>query len=548
MPVAYDIGCYLNPAPTRKQAVGNADRPVAALVSALSVYMLDLPLHGTLRGASDDEVEEYFTEQFAEYEVDIDRALWWARCVAHPSGHTLPLENIPREVNSLTLSDYQIEAAARFTQTGFVADLGCGLGKTLISAAYAIAWARTYPDKAQVCDIVCPLNVGAWEAYRQVLGEHFRYVQVLSIDSAHKYSHGRQNGGLLIFDESHLLGHDTARRTQNCHLFRRGHDACLCLTGTLLHAGLEVALNNLDLATPGAALFGNKYSCGEHFRCLSHTKFGTSLEHPCGDYEEMFHAFLHRYSIAMNEENENVKEQAGIPDQTLHTIRVAEPHPTIEQSIADWVLEYLREHEDDEDFEFPHMAKAAHGVCRAGVEEKIEWLSDFIAEQDDSEQFVMFANYRATLDALESAVALGGEPYCRVDGEGAFVCTPAFDNSYNRISVERADLVKRFLRGDIKYFLGQATAACVSIDLYTARYSFSLDLSWKAPDYDQLLHRTKRRGQTRECHHYDLVANKLQDMVVNRLRRAMDFNSRTAEYQAAKAQFDLVRDDYKEDI
>jgi hypothetical protein len=45
------------------------------------------------------------------------------------------------------------------------------------------------------------------------------------------------------------------------------------------------------------------------------------------------------------------------------------------------------------------------------------------------------------------------------------------------------------------------------------------------------LKRTCRRGQTRECHHFDLICNPVQAKCLKRLRSGEDFHLSLAEYQ-----------------
>jgi SNF2 family DNA or RNA helicase len=132
----------------------------------------------------------------------------------------------------------------------------------------------------------------------------------------------------------------------------------------------------------------------------------------------------------------------------------------------------------------------------------------------------VFAHYRDTLDAISAALTQAGIPFVRVDGD---------TSAQNRVAAEDT-----FTKGGARIFLGQMVAASVSMNLQTAYISVTFDHDWKAYNYEQSLARTCRRGQTRDCHHFDLVANKLQRTVVQRLRTAMDFNAEAADWQDLK--------------
>lgn len=68
------------------------------------------------------------------------------------------------------------------------------------------------------------------------------------------------------------------------------------------------------------------------------------------------------------------------------------------------------------------------------------------------------------------------------------------------------------------------------MNLQVADLSFTLDLSWSTIDYEQGLFRTRRQGKGagRSCNHFDLVSNKFQLAVADRVRAGMDFNAECA--------------------
>ncbi len=133
---------------------------------------------------------------------------------------------------------------------------------------------------------------------------------------------------------------------------------------------------------------------------------------------------------------------------------------------------------------------------------------------------VLFAEYHTTLDLVEQKLRDGGISYVRVDGSVT--------------GAARLEARERFQAGDVQVFLGQIEAAGESIDLYRAYLSVALDHTQKSWKYSQALKRTCRRGQTRECHHFDLVCNPVQARCLKRLRAGEDFHLSLADYQSQR--------------
>ena len=72
------------------------------------------------------------------------------------------------------------------------------------------------------------------------------------------------------------------------------------------------------------------------------------------------------------------------------------------------------------------------------------------------------------------------------------------------------------------------------MNLQVAAISITLDVSWSCIDYSQALARTHRRGQNNPCLHVDLVSNRLQARILDRLRSGQDFAATCAEYADLK--------------
>jgi superfamily II DNA or RNA helicase len=485
----------------RLQAAASADRPLCAMTAALAAVQAGMPLRGEYTGK-------------VAWECKADIQAW-----ANAEGHNFVSMNLwadgirgckipyqwPTTINGLTLSEYQLGALDKLTCAGGVLALGCGLGKTIT----ALAAAQAYGGRLL---IICPLNaVPTWTKAAP------KGTMIVSMDSAHKLLGLPATGGTVIFDEAHMLGEPTTRRTKACHAVRAKFDRGLCLTGTLLHGGVVKALSVMDLAVPGSSLFSSRWKAGEHFSCLVRKAIGgrtvTELVTPSGQNRDAFVTYLSRMVVALTHNSPEVRAAFQLPEQHLYEVQLEEPWRPLEQAVAALVHEKIAAGEPG----IVNASEAAHALCAAGAEAKVDW----VMENLEDEPTVIFANYTATLDLMEAALVDAGITYVRVDGSVT--------------GTARGECQRKFQAGEAKVFLGQMSASGVAMDLFAARYSIAMDHPWKAADYAQALARTARRGQTQETHHWDLCANRLQAKVVQRLRAGDEFNASVAEWQAVKS-------------
>ncbi len=314
-----------------------------------------------------------------------------------------------------------------------------------------------------------------------------------------------------------LRSKDTRKRIRIAHKLRLKFDFGLCLTGTLLHAGIEKTLSIQDLAVPGLALFSSRWKCGEHFHCLVKKRIGartvTALEKPTGKQRQAFVEYLSRGVISLTKNSPAVKSAVTIPEQELTTVEIG---GGCGRPLEDIAVEYIRAKMAACPGEIPTAAEVAHALCREGADAKTQWL----LEQLDAPA-VVFAAYLETLDACEKALQDNEITYARIDGSTA--------------PRDRQEAQRAFQAGEVQVLLGQITAAGVSVDLFASNVSVCLDVNWRAADYAQALARTCRRGQAHHCHHFDLVSNRLQRDIVARLRDSADFDASLSEWQQIKS-------------
>jgi hypothetical protein len=517
-PIAYHPGMEL----AKLQAVRGADAPLCAFIAAYAAYYNDpTSIAGTLRN-NPLETIEWIREQVAHFQIPLGRAASWARAVNLQRAEFTD-EDLADPMAGLTPFPHQLLACRHATVSGLVAALGCGLGKTLTTAVLARGVVRRRLAAPTRLWIFCPLNAfGAWTRYLPELHRIFAEVRVLSNDSDHKYTGvDRASGGVIVFDESHEMGTRTSIRAKAAHQIRAAFDFAICLTGTLLHAGIEKVASILDLAVPGMSLFGTRWKMGEYFNCLvkkqlSSTNTVTALVKPTGEAVGRFHEYVARACISLTLDSPEVVSSIQVPPQEKYDVAFNQPWPKLEDEVVRIVEEILAK-----EGELPHMQRVFHVLGRQGVEAKIDWLLAQIDGPDTG--VVVFANYRDSLDYAGERLTAAGISFVRVDGDVGQADRPALE--------------ARFQSGDVQVFLGQTKAAGIAIDLFRAQVSVMLDHSWKAIDYAQALARTRRIGQTAECHHFDLFANDIQKKIISRVRAGADFDAECAEYQAAKRAF-----------
>lgn len=504
----------------KRQGTAKAARVPCAMTAALHSHRYVDILGGELRKTAPVEVIQYFKDYAATEGIPYERMSKWANALE--AGMTLEKScahsaMFDRTFAGMTLSDYQFKTMCDTTLAGGVHAMGCGLGKTLTAVATVMNAAQYAAVSTHKCWVICPLNaVPAWERMRTTLEGTFDDVKILSMDSAHKYKDlCRYEGGAVIYDEVHLLGNDKARRTKACHELRLAFDFALCLTGTLLHSGIEKIMSIMDLAVPGASRFSDRWAMGRHFNCLIHKQLGarqvTELAKPIDRRRDEFFKYLSGICQILKVDSPDVLRDIGGIGQTIHEVILGcgMDIPTMAAGLAE---QYYEEHG-----EYPHaawirMQLMADPDC---IDRKVEWL---LEQMDDNDlPVVVFDYFTDNLDKIEAALAKEKIPYVRVDGS---VTGDA-----------RAHCEFLFQQRQARVFLGQTKAASVSMNLQNAYISVTMSPGQSAADYDQSLCRTARRGQTEHCHHFNLSSNHMQSKIYKLLQDGRDFDASASEWQ-----------------
>lgn len=507
------------------QTIRGADRKLCALATC-DMHRIDgHKIGGETRGLTPIEIEHAIDDAYKGEGVHPRN---WRRWLSGLKGERiqdrLTYMTPPAVVDGMTLDWYQSQTILNLTVAGGVMAMGCGLGKTI--TALAAAWALLGPKHANKrLWIACPRNaMPTWEEHRAWIEENITTdFEIVSIDSLHNMvgldSH---MNSCIIFDEVHLLGNKTSRRTVAAHALRAAFTAGICLTGTFLHGGVEKCLSMLDLAVVGAARYSSAMNCGYSFHCIVKKQVGKrivpTLGRPPAAVIHRFNEYLAPFCQSMNKTSDVVKQSVNLPDQVVQDVAFPYSETVDEAAVA------VAKAHFNLTGELLTMQAVAHALARDGIEAKVAWLDKMTT--GTVAPAVLFGVYIATLDAVEEFLISKGATYVRVDGSVT--------------GKTRTQYIKDFQDGKVQYFLAQSDAASVSMNLQRAAVSVMFDPSWKAANYDQGLARTCRRGSPSTCYHFNLITNAFQRMVFTRVQKAMDFDASVAEWQQTKAKLDLI--------
>ena len=274
---SYPIHCFPGCERAPYQAIAQADRPACAMVTALAALERGEVLGGALASVSREEARVALTAMLAGYGVHPSRVALWTRAV---NLEKAGCAEIPTVIAGLQLDPYQVYSLGELSVAGGVLNFAVGIGKTISAVAGAIAAVK--PGRAQPSRlwVACPKNAtGTWVKVRDSMKRVFHEVHIVSVDNLHNaVGLSSVPGGVIIFDEAHKLGAPTTRRTKAAHEVRRAFEVGFCLTGTLLHGGVEKAMSVMDLAVPGLGLFSTRWTIGRQFNCIIKKRVGERMK------------------------------------------------------------------------------------------------------------------------------------------------------------------------------------------------------------------------------------------------------------------------------
>lgn len=143
---------------------------------------------------------------------------------------------------------------------------------------------------------------------------------------------------------------------------------------------------------------------------------------------------------------------------------------------------------------------------------KIRWVIDWLKEHP-KESLVVGAQAVQTIDMMRAALI-----EARVSHELIRGGVPLND---------RKRFVDGFQAGKFRVQLLQQVAGSESVTLTRATNSVLIDHDWSPIPYTQFLARTSRRGQEKECWHFDLSFCDMQTEIILRLIRGDEFDAET---------------------
>lgn len=578
--------------PSRRISQHRAFHPLS-YVTLLSAFVLAGGRVRVDETISLEELEHIIELYAAHFRVPKQRIIAWAESLLIPYTDPGSLDVIEPKMPELniTLHDYQRQEAAWFAaRSGGVAALSCGTGKSVTAWAAAIGAARNGRCSTNRCYIIAPLNaIPQWEPYTKNLKRVFRHVEIISVDSAHKYARLPDEGGALIVDECHKIKNIETRRSSSVFQIRLHFDWCVCLTGTLLHSGPAGVLAIQETAVPGLSRFADKWQLGEAFNCIIKKQIGPrtimSLVIPSGVFFDAFAEYLKLGVRSLSFACPSIKEVIRLPDQVRYCI---DTWPT-----PDWVIEHqerqrrageritvhwLPQLEADTGFQ-KAVAALAHALAYELHYERGGGADGEINEDQHGSGFPSFAKLRAyaAIEGLYDRCLIetdhpvfkyrwlyapgtdaknpGFGPKIRellkwisehpleplligcVSTESKRVISRALTSrgiSYAVIDgktgvPERKRIVEAFQNGALSYIIAQQVAGSESITLTRASTSILVDHHWGAAQYSQFLARTHRISQTRLCEHYDYAFGHLQKLIVENVQKGERFDSQIRE-------------------
>ena len=572
------------------QATDEVSRAINAAVILTAYLISGGELKGSYEGYGLVDLSKELDKFCLSYNLYGDRLVKWAQSILLPPTHvkSVEAEEYMPELG-IKLHNYQRrEAEWMASRQGGVFALSCGTGKSVTAWASAIAAVRNGVCSSERLSIVCPVNaVSQWRVYANNLKNHFKEVDIFSVDSMHKNKHAPRIGGALIVDEVHKCKNTDSARTLHTFEFRLGFDWCACLTGTLLHTGPEGSIHVQDLAVPGLSRFTDKWKFGKVFNCIVKKNVGRgtrcSLAMPTGDSFEAYVKYLSRGVRSLSFASPEVREALLLPGQTKHCVDTwSEPQ---------WVKELREKDREDIKKKFPNLTKQevfskekyfwlpfCRGMWSLGVTALCimdEWkrLRELGLNMDDEKEISLPHVARARMELsregrIDRCVEHTGDGYRWVYAPGSDMLNPApgckikyvmdwVDNNKgepallgacstlskqfliqglverglkHRVidgttsSSDRGEFTRQFQKGEIDYMVVQQVAGSESITLTRASNSFLVDHALSPVVYTQYLARTCRTGQDRECDHYDLVFGEFQAYIVKALQRGEAFD------------------------
>jgi SNF2 family DNA or RNA helicase len=132
---------------------------------------------------------------------------------------------------------------------------------------------------------------------------------------------------------------------------------------------------------------------------------------------------------------------------------------------------------------------------------KLKALEEILIDRIDAgKKTVIFANFRAELNAIQQLCNKLNAKNCKIDGDTS--------------ATDRAEYVKQFQEGDTLIFIAQIKTAGIGITLTASDMAIYYSLNYEMVSYEQSLSRIHRIGQKNKCTYIHLIAENTIDETI----------------------------------
>ena len=411
-----------------------------------------------------------------------------------------------------------VELGRQYPRYGFW--MQCGLGKTVGGLAIVedqpmktlvvcpksvmeVAWKQDAQEFFPNLEVVC-----CWattKIKRRKLIESDADILVINIDlfKAHKEDFLEVGVKRLILDESSMAKNHKAQRTKSLIDFADMMDSVYLLSGTPAPNCLT------DYFTQVRAI--NKHVYGASFYGFV-ARFFYTMTRPINgrdvvtgykqrtDRADDFHEKLKSCSWSLAKE-----DAIDLPEKT-DIMRIVDLD-TKDRSTYEMVYAGLQAEMEGETLSPVGQAKLmklrqlSGGFYYQGGETiythknpKIKELNTLLDELGD-EQVVIWANFRAEIDMIAEELKKRGAPYDIIDGRTS--------NS--------SELISNFQAKQLRYLVCHPASAGHGITLTSSCYAIYYSMDFSYEKYEQSRDRIHRKGQSRPCTYYHLIADNTTD-------------------------------------
>ena len=156
-----------------------------------------------------------------------------------------------------------------------------------------------------------------------------------------------------------------------------------------------------------------------------------------------------------------------------------------------------------------HFMSELEALSRAKTPHLIAWIENFLEENEDEEQLVVFSMYKAPLNAVKEHFKDGMVELITGDQDLG----------------EREIIIKRFQEKQVKIIGMTYACGAEGLNLQGSRFALYHSYPWTAALFEQAQARIHRSGQTRKTVHFVLTSGKNDKHIFNTVMR----KSRTAD-------------------